>query len=312
MDHGDREARSALLSIARLALYARPGGPTFAPYVKDRFGYSRTEAYRQLRCAAIEDALASHDASPIGDTTSPPTSHVRVLAEEAGKDLITFKGGEFMDITDLPLYAHLDSLIEPLARRVLAHEFNNADGVREALQAVKGLHRERDEERGHQKAVEDAETVVEAEASGLPFLAWPTEAQEAWKQRNPLPKKPPKPEYLMKRVMSLAKIIPDRSYRYQPRARQDVDIRPGAPPLPNDATDAEAAAWRESNLVHTWPPSAGDFPFLDGVMIKDRESYRHALSRLARWARFAEERIQELIDEEEADAHRKADLSILD
>ena len=35
-------------------------------------------------------------------------------------------------------------------------------------------------------------------------------------------------------------------------------------------------------------------------MIKDRESYRHALSRLARWARFAEERIQELIDEEEA------------
>lgn len=70
---GDREARSALLTIAREVLYLQAQGeapdsaPKFTVYAQDRFGYAKAQAYRLLRVAALEDALADNAASPIGD-----------------------------------------------------------------------------------------------------------------------------------------------------------------------------------------------------------------------------------------------------
>ena len=59
-----------------------------------------------------------------------------------------------------------------------------------------------------------------------------------------------------------------------------------------------------------------DYRLLDGLSEKEVEEYRGALSRLARWAGWALERVDQIIDEERAqeDERRAAqpDLSILD
>jgi hypothetical protein len=62
----DRESREALLTIVRTLLYVE-AGLTFIAYATDRFGYSNQHTYRLLRVAALEDALAEHESSPIGD-----------------------------------------------------------------------------------------------------------------------------------------------------------------------------------------------------------------------------------------------------